>query len=160
MDIDLSNAPEGATHYFRYSELFYKLKGSEWLYYSESSRQWSPSANKRDWHEENLTPIPWVWTIYNNTKPLSELTDEQAAELFNYWRNGGEVEYLYTSEDIWVNASATIINANIIYRAKQKSERELFAEAAAKVMFEADGIDHLTLGALFDAGFKAPKGGE
>lgn len=161
MATDLSKAPEGATHYNSYTDLFYKKYHGVWLIYKTLFQRWEMSLNEKDWHDENLTPISDVWTIFNNDKPLSKLTDEQAAELFNHWCKGGAVEYLYTVDGTWADAGITTVNANATYRAKQKSECVLFIEAAAKVMFEVGGGEHqindITLGALFKAGFKAPK---
>jgi hypothetical protein len=103
-----------------------------------------------------------TWTVYNNDKPMSELSDEQAAELFNYCRNGGEVEIL-SGGNVWllvVNSYHMIIAGT--YRAKKKSERELFIEKGLAV-YESDEVGgnvESLLGAMFDADFKAPKGGE
>lgn len=116
-----------------------------------------------EWYEKSgYTEFTGSWSVYSNTKPLSELTDSQAAELFNWWRNGGEIK-LFTASKRWVVAGPSW-SGGMVYRAKQKSERDLFIEAAAKIMFDVEGggheINDITLGALFDAEFKAPKGGE
>jgi hypothetical protein len=95
------------------------------------------------------------WTIYNNDKPLSELSDEQAAELFNHKRRGGSLEI--NSDQGWFGIKRPQWDLIGVYRAKQKSERELFEEA----LINAIGDDALSIADdLFDAGFKAPKGGE
>lgn len=73
-----------------------------------------------------LKPVS-KWSIYNNTKPMSELTDEQAAELFNAWRSGEEVEYFY---GVWNTANIPLWIHYIPFRIKQKSEREAFVEEA------------------------------
>ena len=90
------------------------------------------------------------WSIYNNTKLLSELSDEQAAELFNHKRHGGVVQA--KSEIGWLDSS--LWNNSWVYRAKQRSECALFIEAVSKVL--GDGCDDEAAIALFNAGFKAP----
>ena len=96
------------------------------------------------------------WTIYNNTLPLCELTDEQAAALFNWWRGGGETEFKLVGDNPWYSYSPMSFptwSSNVAYRAKQKSERELFIEAAI-----GHGIKPETqspkqiFGELFDSG--------
>jgi len=102
------------------------------------------------------------WTIYNNDKPLSKLTDEQAAELFNWWRKGGGIIFkCETSDAEWFELRIVSFGGNgIIYRAKkQKSERELFIEAAMKFCIGGKRAED-TFSDMFDAGFKAPKGDE
>lgn len=126
MDIDLSKAPEGATHYNANSlhDTWYRSDDGEWLYCThrnEGMNEWRRSRNPPRWHKEYLTPLPDAWSIYNNTNPLSELTDEQAAELFNWWRNGGKLEHLYPSDGTWSGSSVIAIGVNATYRAKQKS---------------------------------------
>lgn len=77
------------------------------------------------------------WTIYSNTLPLSDLSDEQAAMLFNAWRAGGEVEFAHTiTKDLksgfttfkWSITDILDWGDYRTYRIKQKSERELFIE--------------------------------
>lgn len=104
------------------------------------------------------------WSIYNNDKPLSELSDEQAAELFNYKRHGGIVEILNCRG--W-EVEVRDINVLYTYRAKQKTERELFIDAAKSCYREDCGhsIDQISCIAymMFDSGKferKAPKVGE
>jgi|GEM_PF-2165218 len=72
------------------------------------------------------------WSIYNNTKVLSELSDEQRGLLFNHWCNFGNI---LASTDILSSFYIVdyIENSSYIYRAKQKSEQELFIEAANEV---------------------------
>lgn len=80
------------------------------------------------------------WTIYNNTLPLSELIDEQAAQLFNAWRKGGQDDDMQ-----W--------NLDVAYRRKPKSERELFIEASLQLMTsETERTMEQMFGAQFDAG--------
>lgn len=116
------------------------------------------------WHESNgYTEFTGSWSIYSNTKPLSELTDSQAAELFNWWRKDPDSREAVGESEVDRVSSLTWFS-DVVYRVTQKSELELFVELAAKVMFEAEGGNHqindITLGALFDARFKAPKGDE
>lgn len=104
------------------------------------------------------------WTVYSNTLPMSDLTDNQAAEVFNWWRNGGDIEKcVFFSKNI---ATKEVIrgweldnpdfNLHSTYRAKQKSERELFVEAAKSRFSEECGhsIDQIACIAymLFDSG--------
>lgn len=98
------------------------------------------------------------WSIYTNDKPLSELSDEQAAELFNWWRNGGDVEYKGHLNDDWccIQKSNNVINVSSAYRAKQKSERELFVETAVNTYDGRTGLSELAMslaaGIIFDSG--------
>lgn len=103
------------------------------------------------------------WSIYNNTLPLGELSDEHAAELFNYYRNGGKVEVMSGSGE-WCDAISFVgFGAEMSYRAKQKSERELFIDAAiaaCEAIKPIKGGHVPLLDAMFEFGFKAPKVGE
>jgi hypothetical protein len=159
--IDLTNAPEGATYYF--NQLFYKFHKGVWMFCVEGV--WVKSSNINDWFDDNLVLIKNDWSIYNNTLPLSELSDEQAAELFNYARHGGIIEATYGHANIDVSNHTWFPDA--VYRAKQKTERELFIDkwmgfTAKNATLDALSIGHrkMVLGAMFDAGFKAPKVGE
>ena len=99
------------------------------------------------------------WSIYTNDKPLCELSDEQAAALFNAWRSGAKVELLADNSD-WCNAIPDWSN-DIVYRIKQKSDRELFIEEIERVIGYTD-LPTLKIGTeLFDSGkFKLIKDGE
>lgn len=88
------------------------------------------------------TEFTGTWSIYNNTLPMSDLTDEQAAELFNWWRNGGEVEFVEECGE-WVGDDPLWGNKSV-YRAKQKTERELFIDKCNEL-----GSD---FGKMFDNG--------
>lgn len=104
-----------------------------------------------------------IWSIYSNTLPLSELSDEQRGLLVNNIFNGGDTQ-LFNGE-VWLDmvSGFTLINREFIYRAKQKSERELFIEAAlsAAKPFSMDvGIVKAIAEDMFNAGFKAPNGGK
>lgn len=93
------------------------------------------------------------WTIYNNTMPLSELTDEQAAQLFNAWRAGENMQVL-NDDDEWKDYDSGFYPLDV-YRIKSKSERELFIEHTAKVMRDAGTKypdNHEYFGIMFDAG--------
>jgi len=97
------------------------------------------------------------WSIYNNDKPLSELTDEQVGKLV---KHSGGVEtfdgsFWYVVEPQW--------SVNTIYRAKQKSERELFIDAVNSALSNTALMTSLYAEMLFDSGkfeLKAPKVGE
>ena len=156
--IDLKNKPEGATG-FRNSH-FYRKVDECWLVYIggkwEVSRLHSGEMAK-------ITPIV-DWTIHNNTLPLSELSDERAAELFNYWRSGGVIEFKNGLTDWRLDTPEWLMG--VVYRAKQKTERELFIEAAIPHIvhsgfLSSDGTMAKDVAEkMFDAGFKAPKDGE
>lgn len=102
------------------------------------------------------------WTIYNNTLPLCELTDEQAAQLFNAWRAGGEVECTNTTtKDLrsglttfeWSIPSIINWDDYLAYRIKPKSERELFIDKSMEVCKENQHNKvEFMLGKIYDAG--------
>lgn len=157
--IDLTNAPEGATHYIDGNVLvFYKKTFcGTWMAHCG---KWEVSGNPSAYNDAKCKAIPCKeWSIYNNTKPLSELSDEQAAELFNYWRNGGKVEHKGTYSGEWSGNLSPHWNATSTYRAKQKSELELFIDAAMKFCIGGKRAED-TFSDMFNAGFKAPKAGE
>ena len=94
------------------------------------------------------------WTVYSNATPLSELSDEQAAQLFNAWRKGGEVEF-DSDCGSWLCADDYLWIGGYVYRIKQRSERELFIENSSRIMHSVEGdglINDITLGALYDNG--------
>jgi hypothetical protein len=164
--IDLTNKPEGATHYGVSDRepsiiCWYNIKVGSYKYlYSDDidGDNWSDGTNGAPLH--TLIPVEPDWTIHNNTLPLSELSDEQAAELFNYCRNGGAVESKTTIG--WANSSAWVNSR--IYQAKQKTDRELFIDLAMEL--SGTNLEDISLESLgiidemFTDGFKAPKDGE
>lgn len=83
------------------------------------------------------------WTIYNNTLSLCQLTDEQAAMLFNAWRKNNEILEFFVEN--WSNVKPKQISINGIYRIKPKSERELFIDAAVSTF---DGRTSLSAQAM------------
>ena len=93
------------------------------------------------------------WSVYNNTLPLCELTDEQRGLLVNYLFSNGDTDVF--NGEVWLDMlpGFNLINREFIYRAKQKSGRELFIEAAI-----GHGIKPETqspkqiFGELFDSG--------
>jgi len=122
--IDLTKAPEGATHYGLIGNcdvMWYFIAGDSYRFYDEDKKGWSALGSM---------PTVWTavkidkWSIYNNTLPLSELSDEQRGLLFNHKCNGGNIEAKSTIG--WLEAS--LWNMSWVYRAKQKTERELFIE--------------------------------
>ena len=114
---------------------------------------WAGSAG---WYEsEGYAEFTGTWSIYNNTLPLSELSDEQRGLLFNHWCNGGDIDYNNTIR--WSSSECPEWGMHATYRAKQKSERELFIEAVSKALGCTDLPITKIGGELFDAGFKAPK---
>lgn len=151
-EIDFSKAPEGATHYRETADNidWYRKSHNEWQYWIAKSNSWHYGAT---WFRSAL-PVHPQWSIYTNDKPLCELSDEQAAALFNWWRNGGDVEYKGSLNDDWCckPKSNNVINVSSAYRAKQKSERELFVEEIESVIGYTD-LPTLKIGTeLFDSG--------
>ena len=114
---------------------------------------------KGHWSDVHFELANQEWSIYSNTLPLEDLTDEQAGQLFNHKRHGGEVEFKSEFFKGWKKAHGPQWTSKIIYRAKQKSERELFIEAA-DYFIDCGDEPAVIAGKMFDAGFKAPKGGE
>jgi hypothetical protein len=107
------------------------------------------------WWEQCMFELAEDWSIYNNTLPLSELSDEQRGLLFNHWCNGGGI---VDCRDMGV---CPCWDPDNVYRAKQKSERELFIEAAIDAMqLHKDDLAKHDIGKMYDAGFKAPKVGK
>lgn len=159
---DLIKAPEGATHYAVTDTLgvcWYIISDDKYKYLYDSE------VGQRGWYlgyyptpKHKIKPIN-SWNIYNNTKPLRELTEEQRGLLFNHWCNGGEAQIF--NGDGWSDVldSCNLINRNYPYRAKQKSERELFINAIGKFVSSRDGwsLNEDDAGEMFDAGFKAPQ---
>lgn len=97
------------------------------------------------------------WTIYNNTLPLCDLTDEQAAMLFNAWRGGDNIQFRTMDVNVWIDKPEydAVIKKGGVYRVKSKSERELFIEHTTKVMRDAGTKcqdNHEYFGIMFDAG--------
>jgi hypothetical protein len=157
--IDLTNAPGGATHYMNVNALvFYKKDRGIWMAHCG---HWEVSGNTKAYNDANCKLIPcYVWSIYNNDKPLSELNDEQRGLLFNHKCNGGSIEIRHGWQ--WCMATPTW-SLESIYRAKQKSGRELFIDLATEIASdecETERVKELIdtfIVKLFDAGFKAPK---
>lgn len=106
-----------------------------------------------------FTPKP-QWSIYTNDNPLCELSDEQAAALFNAWRAGEKIESSL-HRDAWLNCMFPEWKPLMVYRIKQKSERELFIDTAMELMTsETERTLEQMFGALFDSGkFKLVKDG-
>ncbi|WOZ57856.1 hypothetical protein ZP9_00042 [Shewanella phage ZP9] len=74
------------------------------------------------------------WTIYNNTMPLCDLSDEQAAMLFNAWRGGIDMEKNINNKWFKLANLEPCLLPTSVYRIKQKSERELLIGLAEKVI--------------------------
>lgn len=88
-----------------------------------------------------------AWTVYNNTLPLCELTNEQAAMLFNAWRKGTSIKKR-GDDDTWRDGGDKLSPFDA-YRVK--SERELFIEESMKFTTEGKQVKH-AFGEMFDAG--------
>lgn len=70
-----------------------------------------------------------LWTPQTNTLPLKELSNEQAAELFNEWRGGSKIEVMASGR---FGETSPMWRGGEIYRIKPKSSRELFIEQAVR----------------------------
>jgi hypothetical protein len=157
--IDLTNKPEGATRKSTVSEHTWLKRSGDQVMVNHQGI-WVPFANDNEAarHWNSADTISDQWAIYSNTLPLSELSDEQAAELFNYARHGGIREATYGHANIDVSNHTWFPDA--IYRAKQKTEREMFIDAAtlATKTKQLSANELCFVEELFDADFKAPKG--
>lgn len=71
------------------------------------------------------------WTIYNNTLPMYDLTDEQAVELFLAGKNGRAMEYCIDGE--WYDKQNFNFVANGVYRVKPKGELDEFVDKVLEV---------------------------
>lgn len=96
-----------------------------------------------------FTPKP-QWSPETNTLPLKDLSDEQAAKLFNAWRGGHVIQQFIAGRR--VDVSNPIWKIEIAYRIKTKSEFELFEDKAVMIF----GLDTPTeaLKKAFDEGFR------
>ena len=104
----------------------------------------------------HLRPTKLEWTIYNNDKPLNELSDEQVGAILRYSIEKGAIEVRDDNGSWHDSLSLVGWHTALAYRAKQKSERELFVEAAKSRFSEECGhsIDQIACIAymLFDSG--------
>jgi len=103
------------------------------------------------WDSKYFELIQDKWTIYNNNQPLSELSDEQRGLLFNHRCNGGDIETESSSGWRVINNPQWIVTST--YRAKQKTERELFIdEWSSKITTNEynGGNVHSLVGQMFD----------
>lgn len=90
------------------------------------------------------------WTVYNNTMPLCELTDEQVGKLV---KHSGCVEGMNKNSGEWAATIAPMWNRAGVYRIKSKSERELFIDAAINHGIKPDAHNAKQIfGELFDSG--------
>lgn len=93
------------------------------------------------------------WSIYSNTLPLCELTDEQVGAIFRYGIEKGVIEVMDDNGKWWDNLSLVGWHTALAYRAKQKSERELFIEAAIGHGIKPETQSSKQIfGELFDSG--------
>ena len=99
-------------------------------------------------HQKDLS-----WSVYNNTLPMVDLNDEQAAALFNAWRKGLPVGNLCGGIVISSNTPPEWRDG-LVYRVK-KTERELFVDTCTQAL-RAEGknppLAHEYFGILFDYG--------
>jgi hypothetical protein len=158
---DLKNKPEGATRFNKACAYSWLKKDSKGVVYFMPNTGWqyytSSDIGMNAWNASILVSID-DWSIYNNTLPLSELSDEQRGLLFNHKCNSGNIEAKSTIG--WLESS--LWNMSWVYRAKQKTERELFIdEWSSKIATNEynGGSIKLLVGKMFDSA-KAPKVGE
>ena len=90
------------------------------------------------------------WSVYNNTMPLRELTDEQVGKLV---KHSGCVEHMNPNSGGWGATITPMWNRAGIYRIKPKSERDLFIDKSIKLV-TPENYEPMNkmFGALFDAG--------
>lgn len=149
--IDLTNAPEGTTGYYTGPTSISFYNGNK--YWHDHHNKWIDSVNGEEWHSLNVISLQSEWTIYNNDKPLHELTDEQRGLIVNHWCNGGDTQFFNGVEFIGKTSEIAAINRKAIYRAKQKTERELFIdEWSSKITTNEynGGNVRLLVGQMFD----------
>ena len=94
------------------------------------------------------------WTVYNNTLPLCELTDEQYGKMRRAFDAGGDVQKLNLKGE-WVKPLHAFKLKGFAYRIRTKSERELFINKCTDVMRKAGTKcpdNHEYFGVIFDAG--------
>lgn len=112
------------------------------------------------WRDENdcltddtMFTLKPQWSVYTNDKPLCELSDEQAAALFNAWRSNSEQLEAWDDTEWFGLGSSHHIIKNGVYRIKQKSECELFVEGAV-----SHGCSPIIAANLFNAGCRFTEG--
>lgn len=159
--IDFSKAPEGATHYAVGSNgaiCWVSVLGGKYIYQEDGriSNSWKVFGD--DINLSSLCEIPvsheLEWTVYNNDKPLRELTDEQRGMLFNAWVNGAERQKLY-GDRLAVLRDNKEWGCNYVYRIKRKSEREAFCDEALRVFQHSQEQSHTVVAmaeAMYDSG--------
>lgn len=146
--IDLKNRPVGATHYDMHPVRFFKYSDDKRNMYYFIGGGWVKLSH---WPRAGAVFKILEWSIHNNDKPLSELSDEQRGLLFNHRCNGGDIE---TESSIgWMVIKCPQWIFTSIYRAKQKTERELFIdEWSSKIATNAynGGNVRSLVGQMFD----------
>jgi len=124
--LDLINAPEGATHYREGSKgIFYKKELNKW-YWTRNGINWALSDNTTSSDDLYCSPL---WSIHSNTTILRDLSDEQRGLLFNSWVKDKDCIELYIGLMGDFESTKNVIwDSTVIYRVRQKSERELFID--------------------------------
>lgn len=93
------------------------------------------------------------WTVYNNTMPLCELTDEQCGKMRRMHDAGMSVEWRRSAIVGWELLTEPSWNTDDVYRIKTKSERELFIDKSVGLMTsETERTMEQMFGSQFDAG--------
>ena len=149
-DIDWSKAPEGATHYNKSIERFYKVENGTYVYlYSCNDDGWLPSAHsgselnhkrftKRppEWNGEGLPPSGTVCDMYR----------------YNCW-SGCEVIGVHGDFAI-VYHNGDYITADSNYLRPIKSERERVIDEMHEAYFEGARGHIGGIAGIYEAGFR------
>lgn len=149
--IDLTGAPEDATHYDKYPVRYFKYSKDKRCMYSFTGYGWIKLSH---WpNRGTVFKIP-DWSIHNNTKLLRDLSDEQRGLLFNSWVKDKDcIEFYYGLMEDFEPTKNVIWDSTVIYRVRQKSERELFIEEwsskIATAAYRNESISQL-VGEMFD----------
>lgn len=100
-----------------------------------------------------IPPKAEQWTIYNNTLPLCELTDEQYGKMRRMHDAGATIQSLNEDGYGFQDCALPTWISNGVYRVKTKSERELFIDKSLSLMTsETERTMEQMFGAQFDAG--------
>lgn len=79
-------------------------------------------------------PAKDEWTIYNNDKPICDLSYEQRCQLFNAWVKGEVRQRFKGGKFIDMAIDECNWHVGVVYRIKQISERELLIQVAEKII--------------------------
>lgn len=91
------------------------------------------------------------WTPQTNTMPLRELSDEQAAQLFNAWRGGARIE----SPGEMILSNMPSWDPDFVYRVMKKSPKQEFVDSIIEHYKGSTFLDNSVIDMLesaYDAG--------